>query len=152
MKQTADKAFKKPDLSTIHIHKHHAAILPVHDHIQRKANNHEKISEGPSIVHDVLRSPGLPLGKEVRIFFESRFGDDFSLGRVHTDASAAESARSVNAAAYTVGHDIVLGAGSSMPGTRTYNALLSHELTHVVQQKNSHSITGVPVHIGKATR
>jgi len=32
----------------------------------------------PSIVHDVLRSPGQPLDSEVREFMEPRFGHDFS--------------------------------------------------------------------------
>ena len=37
-----------------------------------------------------------------RMFFESRFGHDFSHVRVHSDAKAAVSARAVNAWAYTV--------------------------------------------------
>ena len=57
----------------------------------------------PPIVHDVLRSPGAPLDAQTRAFMEPRFGHDFSRVRVHTDAQAAESARAVNALAYTVG-------------------------------------------------
>src|SRR5713226_466146 len=57
----------------------------------------------PSIVHDVLRSPGQPLDRETRAFMEPRFGQDFSAVRVHTDANAVESAHAVNALAYTVG-------------------------------------------------
>ncbi len=45
-------------------------------------------------------------------FFSSRFGHDFANVRVHADAAAAESARSVHALAYTVGSDVVFGAGS----------------------------------------
>lgn len=59
---------------------------------------------------------------------------DFSEVRVHTDAKAAESARAVNALAYTVGRDMVFGAGQYQPGTSGGNRLLAHELTHVVQQ------------------
>jgi hypothetical protein len=40
----------------------------------------------------------------------------------------------VSAAAYTVGSDIVFGAGRFAPGTRAGQSLLAHELTHVVQQ------------------
>jgi hypothetical protein len=65
---------------------------------------------------------------------ELRFGFDFSQVRVHTDAQAAESARAVNALAYTVGSDIVFGAGQYAPGTAAGKRLLAHELTHVVQQ------------------
>ncbi len=81
-----------------------------------------------------LRSGGRPIPKSVRAFFEPRFGYDFSQVRVHTDARAAESARAVNAQAYTIGHDIVFRAGQYAPGDSRGKALLTHELTHVVQQ------------------
>src|SRR5437660_938345 len=71
----------------------------------------------PPIVHDVLNAPGQPLDAATRAFFEPRFGHDFSRVRVHTDAKAAESARAVNATAYTVGRDIVFGAAQYSPGT-----------------------------------
>jgi hypothetical protein len=86
-------------------------------------------------VHDVLRSSGLALDAGERSFFESRFAHDFSHVRVHTDAKAAESARSVNATAYTVGADIVFANGQYAPHTRAGRQLLAHELTHVVQQR-----------------
>ena len=47
---------------------------------------------------------------------------------------AAETARSVNANAYTVNRNIVFGAGEYNPGTNSGQQLLAHELTHVVQQ------------------
>lgn len=61
-------------------------------------------------------------------------GFDFSTVRVHADPRAAESARTMNAAAYTVGRDIVFGAGRYAPDTAVGKRLLAHELTHVVQQ------------------
>ena len=88
----------------------------------------------PPIVHDVLRSPGQPLDRATRASLEPRFGHDFSRVRIHSDAKAAESARAVAAQAYTVGSDIVFGAGCYSPGTETGRRLLAHELTHVVQQ------------------
>jgi hypothetical protein len=57
--------------------------------------------------------------------------------RVHTDARAAESAQAVNALAYTVGCDVVFGAGQYAPSTSNGRQLLAHELTHVVQQRAS---------------
>ncbi|MCK5243990.1 MAG: DUF4157 domain-containing protein [Desulfobacterales bacterium] len=51
------------------------------------------------------------LSENKRAFFEPRFGRDFSQVRVHTDTQAAESARAVNARAYTVGQDVMFGAG-----------------------------------------
>jgi hypothetical protein len=61
---------------------------------------------------------------------------DFSHVRIHTDTKAAESARTINALAYTVGNNIVFGAGQYSPSTFGGKHLLAHELTHVVQQRN----------------
>jgi hypothetical protein len=69
---------------------------------------------------------------------EQRFGHDFSQVRVHTDAQAARSTRAVDALAYTVGQNIVFGAGQYAPATAMGRKLLAHELTHVLQQ------TGAP--------
>jgi hypothetical protein len=98
----------------------------------------------PTSVHDVIRSPGRPLDDITRAFFEPRFGHDFSRVRVHTDTSAEQSARDVNAIAYTVGHNIVFGAARFAPQTRDGRRLIAHELTHVVQQGHLNSI-GNPV-------
>ena len=92
------------------------------------------------IVHDVLSSPGQPLDASTRTFMESRFGHDFSQVRVHTDERAAESARTVNALAYTVGQDIVFKEGHYQPSVPAGQPLLAHELAHVVQQGRGGSI------------
>ena len=103
--------------------------------LQRSAARGEAASEVPSIVHEVLRTPGRPLDAGTRAFMEPRFGHDFSKVRTHTDAQAAESAHAINALAYTVGNDIVFGRGQYAPGARPGSRLLAHELTHVVQQE-----------------
>jgi outer membrane protein OmpA-like peptidoglycan-associated protein len=90
----------------------------------------------PSIVNQALRSSSQPLGVFTRAFMEPRFGRDFSLIRVHTDARAAESTQAVNAQAYTVGRDLVFGAGQFAPDTVDGRKLLAHELAHVAQPKN----------------
>jgi hypothetical protein len=90
--------------------------------------------EAPPIVHDVLRSPGQPLDAASRAVMEPRFGYDFSRVRVHTDARAAKSAEAVNAQAYAVGSNIVLGANQSGTGNSSNQRVLAHELAHVVQQ------------------
>jgi hypothetical protein len=64
---------------------------------------------------------------------EPRFGHDFSRVRVHTDARAAESARAVNALAYTVDHNVVFDQGHYRPGAPDGKKLLAHELAHVAQ-------------------
>ena len=46
--------------------------------LQRSAFGRADAIEAPSIVHDVLRSPGCPLDAVTRSFMEPRFGHDFS--------------------------------------------------------------------------
>lgn len=87
-------------------------------------------TEIPPSVHEVLCSRGQPMDQAIRTFYEPRFAHDFSQVRVHTDAKAKESAKAINALAYTSGNNIVFGSGKS-PGK---DALTAHELTHVVQQ------------------
>lgn len=97
-------------------------------------------SEGPATlttppaVDDVLSSPGRPLDSATRVFWEDRFGCDFSRVRVHADGRAARSAQLVDALAYTVGRNIVFGAGQYSPGTQEGRRLMAHELAHVLQQ------------------
>jgi hypothetical protein len=105
--------------------------------LQRKPQSGGAVPAVPSIVHDVLRSPGQSLDPEARALLEPRFGHDFSRVRVHIDARAAESARAVDALAYTVGRDVVFGSGQYSPGTGEGRRLLAHELTHVVQQRGT---------------
>src|SRR3954453_8743433 len=69
----------------------------------------------PAIVNEVLRSPGAALDAETRANLEPRFGYDFSNVRIHTNERAAESARAVHARAYTVGNNVVFGAGQHAP-------------------------------------
>jgi hypothetical protein len=90
----------------------------------------------PPIVQQALRSSGQPLDRASRSFFEPRFHHDFSHVRVHTGGLAAESARAVNALAYTVGHNVAFDAGRYAPHTDEGRRLLGHELAHVVQQSN----------------
>ena len=106
----------------------------VSGNLQRAATNAGAANEVPPIVSEVLRSSGQPLDPGTRSFMESRFDHDFSRVRVHTDAKAAASARAVNARAYTVGHNLVFGAGHYSATSSQGRRLLAHELTHVVQQ------------------
>src|SRR5262249_35510331 len=103
--------------------------------VKRKAIGADAPAAVPSSVHEVLHSPGEPLAEEAREWMEPRFGHDFGDVKVHADMHAAASARDVNAAAYTVGRDVVFGAGRYEPETKAGRELLAHELTHVVQQR-----------------
>lgn len=110
------------------------AIATVSQARQSVAKSVAQVSVAPPIVHDALRSPGRPLDPETQATMGAHFGHDFSQVRVHADTCAAESAQAVQAIAYTVGRDIVFGAGRYAPRTLAGRRLLTHELTHVVQQ------------------
>ncbi|HSE15795.1 MAG TPA: DUF4157 domain-containing protein [Pyrinomonadaceae bacterium] len=109
--------------------------------LQRKTSEPEKPSTHgaaiPPIVDEVLTSSGQPLDASTRAFMEPRFEHDFSQVRVHTDARAGESAEAVNAQAYTVGRDLVFAPGQYQPTTEAGNAVLAHELSHVLQQEGT---------------
>jgi uncharacterized protein DUF4157 len=102
--------------------------------LQRAGINAAPLNEVPSAVHEVLGSPGQSLDAATRNSMESRFGHDFSQVRVHTGEQAAQSTQAVNALAFTVGKDIVFGAGQYAPSTQTGSKLLAHELAHTIQQ------------------
>ncbi len=103
--------------------------------IQRFAGQATEQSDtAPASVDRVLAGSGSPLETGLRQDMESRFGHDFSQVRVHSGATAEQSAQEVNASAYTVENNIVFGAGRFAPRTYEGRRLLAHELTHVVQQ------------------
>lgn len=91
---------------------------------------------GNSSVTDVVSSGGSPLDAGVREDMEGRFGQDFSDVRVHTGSQAHDSAKSVNAHAYTVGSNIVFQRDKYDPSSESGKHMLAHELTHVVQQRS----------------
>jgi hypothetical protein len=84
-------------------------------------------------IHSMHRG-GKPMDTALRDFFEPRFQRDFSNIRLHTDARAAETTKSLNARAYTVGENIAVSPEEYQPNTQAGRKLLAHELTHVVQQ------------------
>lgn len=101
---------------------------------ERSTSDQTASSTVPSIVHEVLQSPGKPLDLDTRAFMEPRFEYDFSSVRVHTDAKAADSAQMINALAYTVGQHVVFASGQLKEQTLPGRRIIAHELTHVVQQ------------------
>ncbi len=113
----------------------HSAVSGEPPHIQRYSWQASDRSEAvPTSVDHVLASSGRPLEPELQRDMEQRFGHDFSRVRVHFGGAAEHSAKDVDANAYTVGHNIVFGAGRFEPGTHEGRRLIAHELTHVVQQ------------------
>ncbi|HPZ42598.1 MAG TPA: DUF4157 domain-containing protein [Bacillota bacterium] len=91
----------------------------------------------PPVLQEVLLSPGQPIDPITLGLMEERFGKSLSHVRVHTDAKAAESARLLDAWAYTRGSHIVFDEGQYAPHSAAGLGLLEHELTHVVEQQIS---------------
>lgn len=101
----------------------------------------------PPSVDRVLSGSGRPLDLTLQQDMGQRFGHDFSQVRVHTGSAAEQSARDVNAHAYTVGNNVVFGAERFAPGSHDGRKLIAHELTHVVQSEQlqyfqSNAMTG----------
>src|SRR5262245_56004254 len=82
-------------------------------------------------------SAGESIDHVTRSRMEKGFGHDFSHVRVHADAGAARLSRDLNARAFTIGTDVVFGSGEYRPGTLIGDALLAHELAHVIQQRSA---------------
>ena len=116
-------------------------------HLQKTAGNASVTAaleeQETSPVKDVVGSGGSPLDRDTRGFMESRMGADFGDVRIHTDSKASESAKSVQAHAYTVGNDVVFQSGKYEPQSESGQRMLAHELTHVVQQRSG-PVAGTP--------
>ena len=106
---------------------------------QSAAASSREAGRAAPLVAGVLGSAGQSLDAGARALMETRLGHDFSHVRVHTGAQAAQSARAVNALAYTVGQQIVFDVNQYQPSTSAGRRLLAHELTHVVQQQGGRS-------------
>ena len=104
------------------------------DQLQRK----ERSGEAPP-THDAAAvksqlGGGHSLDSRVQSQMSSAFGHDFSGVRVHTDSRAATLSSDLQARAFTVGSDVAFASGEYQPGTMIGDALIAHELAHVVQQ------------------
>lgn len=102
--------------------------------VQRENKNSAGGQTAPDSVHQTLQQSGQSLDSHTQQFMESRFNTDFSDVRIHTDNQAAQSAADVDAAAYTVGNDIVFGEGHYQPQSTEGKRLIAHELSHTLQQ------------------
>lgn len=100
----------------------------------------ERPDQTPEVTPDLesriasLHGGGQPLSPSSRAFFEPHFGQNFSHVRIHSGTCAADIARAVNARAFTLGRDVVFGAGQYQPDSTDGMRLLAHELTHTLQQ------------------
>jgi hypothetical protein len=116
----------------------HSDLSSAPPRIQRfSGQSNGQVSAAPPSVNRALASPGRSLEPALRQDMERRFSQDFSRVRVHTGAVAEQSAWDVDAHAYTLGSNIVFGAGQFAPRTSEGRRLIAHELAHVVQQRSA---------------
>ena len=80
------------------------------------------------------RGGGQPLAAEIRAEMGKQLGHDFSAVRVHISAESDALNQSLGASAFTTGKDIFFRRGAYNPASAEGRELLTHELTHVVQQ------------------
>lgn len=113
--------------------------------LHRKPDSGRVTPAVPASAHQALAGPGQPLETPLRQAMQARFGAHFGRVRVHTDGTAAASARDLRAAAYTVGEHIVFGAGRYRPVEPAGARVLAHELTHVLQQRAAGTVGAQPL-------
>lgn len=80
---------------------------------------------------------GALLSRPLRERLEPLFGTRFADVRIHDDAASHQAARGLHANAFTWGQHVHFGAGRYRPDSEQGLHLLSHELTHTVQQRGS---------------
>ncbi|WP_074854643.1 eCIS core domain-containing protein [Natrinema salifodinae] len=111
------------------------APTPSEYNVQRALNGTDTTKdEVPDTVLEVLGQGGKPLETPIQRALEEGLDADFSNVRIHTGATAAEAADTIDAKAFTCGNDIVFNAGEYDPESPEGQFLLAHELAHVRQQ------------------
>src|SRR5688572_21918996 len=106
--------------------------------LQKKENTASSVSgKGAHNYVSTLSGKGQSLSSHANYFFSSRMGYDFSNVKLHTDKKAAESAKDINAKAYTIGNNIVFNEGQYNTDSAEGKKLMAHELAHIVQQDNN---------------
>ena len=108
---------------------------PEGEEIQMKELEEEELLQGSfqsPIQRETEQSSPNGLPGEVNAKMESTLGADFSGVKIHPNSSKAPE---VGARAYTQGSDIHFAPGQFQPETTKGQALIGHELTHVVQQR-----------------
>ncbi len=105
--------------------------------VQRSSAGSAGLDESIGRAIQAKRGTGQGLDSDARRELEPVMGQDFSDVRVHADSDADALNRAVQAEAFTTGHDIFFRSGKYNPGSSEGRKLLTHELTHVVQQREA---------------
>lgn len=100
-------------------------------------------ADAASVQRQLGAGESLPGGLRMRM--EGAFGTSFGGVRLHTDTTAARLSNTLNARAFAIGPHVAFAGGEFQPGTLVGDALIAHELAHVVQQGHAHA-AAVPLH------
>ena len=114
-----------------------------HPPLERKVTSTTRsgsLPTDPGRLYDALSSGGEPLDKQTRDFFEPRFGFDLGDVRVHRGPAAENSAKEIDAMAYTVGNNVVFASGAYQPESESGLSLLAHELAHVTRSADTKTV------------
>ena len=114
------------------------ALSSVGKMLFKRRDGEAREAEDPETIRQQLGS-GHALDSHAKTRLQTAFGADFSDVRVHTDTRAQQLSDNLNAHAFTIGTDIAFGPGEYQPGTVVGDALIAHELAHVMQQGGSSS-------------
>ena len=141
----ANQIMRMPE-SRFAIQRKCAACEHEEEQIQRKPFNitpfiQKRETDGAGLADNAVssqiessRGGGSPMAESTRSFMETRFGNDFSGVKIHTDSNAVQLSRNLNAQAFTVGNDVFFNQGKYSPESDAGKQLLAHELVHTVQQ------------------
>lgn len=104
----------------------------------------QRSGEGSNVVDDetastinAKRGGGQALDDGISSKAGEAMGHDFSGVNVHTDSQSDELNQQLGAKAFTTGSDIFFKEGAYNPSSNDGQQLISHELTHVVQQSSN---------------
>ena len=89
---------------------------------------------------------GSPLPMPLRSRMEAGFGAGFGDVRIHSGGAAGAAAAALGAEAFASGNSIAFAPGLYRPGTTAGDALIAHELAHVVQQRRAGAGGAVQMH------
>ncbi len=122
-----------------------ARPAPRHTPAPAPAKTAPKHTDSNHALPGFARSAGQAIDAPLRQRMESRFLNDFSGVRIHPDAGQKVGSLAGNVRAVTLGNDIYFRSGAYAPATDEGQALLAHELAHVVQQSGNTGSSSGPV-------
>jgi len=116
------------------------------ENLQAKSDSSAQPESSSKIENNLKSSKGggTPIPNAPRQQMENSFGADFSNVRVHTDSTAAQMNKALQAQAFTHGSDLYFNSGKYNTESTEGKHLLAHELTHTVQQGESVRRKGAP--------